>query len=90
MIPIKELINKIIWDPRENTEDYILYYLDRTDSSLKPIHFDNIKGIDGNFLVLRSGVEIPLHRIKLVKKIKKNKKPPEEGEEWIIVWERKF
>ncbi len=90
MIPIKELINKIIWDPRENTEDYILYYLDRTDSSLKPLLFKDIKRIDGNFLVLKSGVEIPLHRIKLVKKIKKSKKPSEKGEEWIVVWERKF
>ncbi len=90
MIPIKELINKIIWDPRENTEGYILYYLERTDSSLKPLLFKDIKRIDGNLLVLRQGVEIPLHRIKLVKKLKKSKKPSEKGEEWIVVWERKF
>ena len=69
MIPIKDLINKIKWDKKEIPEDYILIYLDFRKE--KPLPYTEIKRLEGNFMVLeRNGeeVEIPLHRIKKVKK----------------------
>ena len=79
MIPIRELINKIKFDDRENPEDYVLFYLDRVEDKLKPIKFVEIKRTEGNFMVLDRGdeeVEIPMHRIRKVEK---------KGE---VVWER--
>ena len=67
MITIKELLNKIKWDKRENPEDYTLYYLDRIEKKLKKIAYADITNIEGNFMLV-GDAEIPLHRIKEVKK----------------------
>ncbi len=77
MIPIKDLINKIKWDKRENPEDYILIYIDLDKE--KQISYTEIKRLEGNFMILEKQgqeVEIPLHRIR---KVKKNNK---------IIWKR--
>ena len=77
MIPIKDLINKIRWDKRENPEDYILVYIDLDKE--KQISYTEIKRLEGNFMILEKQgqeVEIPLHRIR---KVKKNNK---------IIWKR--
>lgn len=79
MLPIHKLINKILWDKREDPEDYILYYLDRISEKYKEIRFPNIKRVEGNFIVLEKDAEevnIPLHRIKHVKK------------KDLIIWQR--
>jgi len=79
MITIKNLISKIIWDKNENKDDYTLYYLDRVNNCLKPITFNDIIKIDGNFLQIKHNTEIkeiPLHRVKVVKKSGK------------VVWQR--
>ena len=67
MITIKELLNKIKWDKRESPEDYTLYYLDRIEKKLKKIAYADIASIEGNFMVV-GDAEIPLHRIKQVRK----------------------
>lgn len=77
MIPIREFLNKIKWDKREKPESYTLVYLDFG----KPVEvpYLSIKELDENFMVvLRNGkeAEIPLHRIRKVKK------------EGAVVWER--
>lgn len=79
MKPIKDLINKILWDEKENPEDYSLYYIDRIANEYKEIKFNEVKKLEGDFLVLEreEETEIPLHRIKFVKK------------KGVIVWERK-
>ena len=77
MIPIKDLINKIRWEKRENPEDYILVYIDLDKE--KQISYTEIKRLEGNFMILEKQgqeVEIPLHRIR---KVKKNNK---------IIWKR--
>jgi len=71
MQPIKELLNKIKWDKRENPEDYSIGYLDRVQNKIIEIGYNEIKKIEGNFLVLeREGEEvyIPTHRVREVKK----------------------
>ena len=71
MQPIKGLLNKIRWDKRENPEDYSIGYLDRVQNKIIEIGYNEIKKIEGNFLVLERDLEevyIPTHRIKVVKK----------------------
>ena len=79
MIPIKDLLNKIKWDKRENPEQHSIFYFDRVLDKLIKIPYTKIKKLEGSFMVLNNEEEsnIPLHRIKKV--IKKN----------VVVWERK-
>ncbi|MBI2654989.1 DUF504 domain-containing protein [Candidatus Woesearchaeota archaeon] len=78
-IPIKDLLNKIKWDKRENPEEYAIYYFDRILNRLISIPYKKIKRLEGSFMVLDNEEEtnIPLHRIK---KVTKNN---------AVVWERK-
>lgn len=71
MIPIKELLNKIKWDKRENPEDYTVGYYDRLRKEIIEFPFKAIKEIDENFMLVEiKGEEktIPLHAIKIVRK----------------------
>ena len=79
MQPIKELLNKIKWDYRENPEAYSIFYFDRILKKLIMIPYTKINRLEGSFMVLGNEEEsnIPLHRIKKVKK----------GN--IVIWERK-
>jgi len=76
MIDIKSMINKIIFDPREDSGEYLLYYYDRVEGSLVSLHIGDIDHIETNFLVTKDGRDIPLHRIRKIEK---------QGE---VVWER--
>ncbi|MBI2654443.1 DUF504 domain-containing protein [Candidatus Woesearchaeota archaeon] len=79
MITIKDLLNKIKWDKRENPEQYTLFYFDRIQKTLIKIPYTKIKKLEGSFMVLDNEEEtnIPLHRIKKVAK------------DNVVVWERK-
>lgn len=78
MIYIKDLLNKIKWDKREKPEDYKIYFLDRITNNYIELKYKDIKRLEGNFMVIdKAGeVQIPLHRIKFVKKKRK------------IIWQR--
>lgn len=78
-MPVNELLNKIKWSRKENPKDYLLFYYDRVENKLKEIGFEEILKVEEGFLSLRRGgkeVQIPLHRIKKVKK------------KGIIIWKR--
>lgn len=80
MISIRDLLNKIKWDKKENPKDYVLFYYDRIEDKFKEIKFAEIKSLSRNFLQIEINgreTDIPLHRIK---KVKKNRN---------VVWERK-
>lgn len=71
MKPIIDLLNKIKWDKRENLEDYEVFYFDRVSRKLIGIPYKSIKRIEGRFMAVEKDdkeTEIPLHRIKIVKK----------------------
>lgn len=71
MIRLKELINKIKWDKRENPEDYILAYWDNMTRKLVEFPYKAIKEKSKSFITIEMDgeeKEIPTHRIKLVKK----------------------
>lgn len=79
MISIKDLLNKIKWDKKEDPSGYTIVYKDRIENKYKEIDYDEIKKIEGTFMVLdREGeeVHIPLHR---VKQVRKNE---------MVVWDR--
>ena len=67
MQPIKELLNKIKWDKKENPEEYTIHYLDRITQKLKKIAYTDIEEIEGTFMLVGES-NIPLHRIKQVRK----------------------
>jgi len=69
MQPIKDLINKIKWDKRESPKDYSLIYIDL--GKKKELSYTDIKRLEGNFMIIERNneeTEIPLHRIREVKK----------------------
>ncbi len=77
MISIKNLLNKIKWDEKENPKDYEIAYMDRILQQEIKIKFNKISKIEENFMVVDEA-SIPLHRI--VKVYKKGK----------LIWERKI
>ena len=69
MITIKDLLNKIKWDEKEDENDYTLTYIDLGKE--KEIKYSDIKKIEGNFMKIIQDevwVEVPTHRIRKVKK----------------------
>ena len=76
MLPIKDLLNKIKWDEKENPGDFEIVYFDRVSKKEIKIGFKDISGVEDGFMTVNEA-SIPLHRI--IKVYKKNK----------LIWERK-
>ena len=76
MIPIKDLLNRIKWDEKENPKDYEIVYIDRVLQQEVKVKFKKISKIEEGFMIVDEA-SIPLHRI--VKVYKKGK----------LIWERK-
>ena len=68
MQPIQNLLNKIKWDKRENPEEYSIFYYDRILKELIEIPYEEIKRVEGTFMVLDNEDEsnVPFHRVKKV------------------------
>jgi len=68
MQPIQNLLNKIKWDKRENPEEYSIFYYDRILKDLIEIPYEEIKRVEGTFMVLDNEDEsnVPLQRVKKV------------------------
>jgi uncharacterized protein (UPF0248 family) len=70
MQTIRELINKLKWDKKENPKEYVFYYLDKKE--LKQLKFEEIKRLDGTFLVVgEDETYIPMHRVREVRMLGK-------------------
>lgn len=79
MKPVKDVLNKIVWDAREHPEEYVIEYLDRVENKIIELKFTDITRIEEGFLILeRRGEEvmIPTHRIRVIRR--KNE----------VVWQR--
>ncbi|MBI1969749.1 DUF504 domain-containing protein [Candidatus Woesearchaeota archaeon] len=71
MKPIQDIVNRILHDASLQKEEYVLFYYDRIEKVLKEIPATSIKKLEGTFLILHlegEEVEIPLHRIREVRK----------------------
>ena len=68
MQPIQNLLNKIKWDKRENPEEYSIFYYGRILKDLIEIPYEEIKRVEGTFMVLGDEDEsnVPLQRVKKV------------------------
>ncbi|MBW3015082.1 DUF504 domain-containing protein [Candidatus Woesearchaeota archaeon] len=80
MQTIKDLINKIKYDKRENPIDYTLFYYDRVSGKKVKIRYNDIIDIQGYTLVLEKNnreVYIPMHRIREVRR------------KGVLIWQRK-
>ena len=68
----RNTINMILWHPEmQITETEITYIHRGAPGNLKTINGDSIDRLDRGFLILKEGIQIPLHRI--VKITNKNK-----------------
>ena len=70
MISWFNILSKIKWDTKLNKEDCYIYYLDNINKKLTETKFNDIKEISKNFITLEDK-EIPLHRIKEIRKKEK-------------------
>ncbi|MBD3313980.1 DUF504 domain-containing protein [Candidatus Woesearchaeota archaeon] len=76
METIKDLVNRILWDEKENKEDYFFFYVDRVENRENEIKGRNVLKTDSNFIVVertrddgkKEQAEIPMHRIRRVMK----------------------
>lgn len=71
MIYIRDLLNKIKWDPNEHPKDYTIFYYDRIKKINKKLRFDYIKEIESLFILVEvddKKINLPIHRIREVRK----------------------
>jgi uncharacterized protein (UPF0248 family) len=71
MIFVKDFLNKIKWDPNLKKEEFEIFYEDRILKKMIGIRFKDIKEINDGFILIKKEneeVNIPLHRIKEIKK----------------------
>ncbi|MEK6961323.1 MAG: DUF504 domain-containing protein [Nanoarchaeota archaeon] len=83
MQTIRELLNKIRWDKKEDPYAFLIGYEDRLGKKIIEIPYPDIVKIDEGFMVLDEDTEIPLHRVRHVKREgeiiwKRQPKPPKE------------
>ena len=71
MMYILDLLNKIKWNQNLKPKEYTIIYFDRIKNIKKEIKFEKIKEFNNLTLIIKKEekeVEIPLHRIREVKK----------------------
>ena len=72
MHPLKNILNKVIWDRRENPEDYVITFVHRgAVEDLKTIPFARIQDVGNSWFTYQDDAEnettIPFHRVTSVK-----------------------
>ena len=70
MLACFDILNRIKHDKNLNKEDYLVYYLDNINKKLIEIKFNDIIEISKSFITLEDK-EIPIHRIKEIRKREK-------------------
>jgi len=72
--PLKNILNKILWDNRSNSKDYLVTYVHRgAPSDSKKIPFTSIRKIGKSWfslLEVDDEIQIPFHRIITVQNIR--------------------
>jgi uncharacterized protein (UPF0248 family) len=71
MIPIQDLLNNLKRDKNENPFQYTFSYLDRVANKLREVKYKDIAEVKDGFMTIvkeDSEAQIPLHRVKVVKK----------------------
>ncbi|MCD6477848.1 MAG: DUF504 domain-containing protein [Candidatus Aenigmarchaeota archaeon] len=66
---IVEFINKILWEGEISNYNFIIIHRGAPGDE-KNIPGEDVTGLKDRFLILRDGSKIPIHRIKIIRKIK--------------------
>jgi len=70
-MPIQDFLNKLKWDKNEDPFTYTFFYIDRVANRLRELKYKDIAEVEGGFMTIvkeDSEAQIPLHRIRMVKK----------------------
>jgi uncharacterized protein (UPF0248 family) len=71
---LRDILNKLLWDQRENTADYELTFIHRgAPTNVKVIRCDSITEVKASWFVYgdeRGETTIPFHRILTIKNAK--------------------
>ena len=75
MHPLKNILNKVFWDKRENPDHYALSFIHRGAlGDLKTISLTKIREVGNSWFTYGDDVEnettIPFHRVTLVKNMR--------------------
>lgn len=63
---IKSVINRVLWNPSLNPEDFRAIYVDRFEGACKEFSLADVERVEGTFIMLKSGALIPTHRIRKI------------------------
>ncbi|MBS7288027.1 MAG: DUF504 domain-containing protein [Candidatus Freyarchaeota archaeon] len=63
---VKSVINRVLWDPSLNPEDFRATYVDRFEGACKEFSLADVERVEGTFVTLKSGAFIPTHRIRKI------------------------
>jgi uncharacterized protein (UPF0248 family) len=65
--PLRELLNKILWDPKTNQQKYFISFKDfERESGVREIPGMQLITVDGFGMDILGGDYIPFHRIKRI------------------------
>lgn len=72
MHPLRNILNKIFWDEREDPRDYEITYAHRgAEGDERKISAEEVKDVGASWIKLRSeGTLIPFHRISTIKNVR--------------------
>ncbi|MDD1763361.1 MAG: RNA repair domain-containing protein [Methanobacteriaceae archaeon] len=60
----KNILNMVLWHPEMEIKDTLITHIHRgAKNNLKKIHGDSVAKLEGGFLILKDGTQIPFHRI---------------------------
>ena len=72
MIPIQDLLHRIVWDPEFGKADFEIGYVDRVAGGVVRVPFRDVRFDQGRHLILNaieedgSSATVPLHRVREV------------------------
>ena len=72
MHPLKNILNKVIWDKRESPDDHVITFIHRgAAENIKMIPFGKIRDVGSSWFTYQDETEnettIPFHRVTSVK-----------------------
>ncbi len=63
---VRDVVNRVIWDPSLNPEEFRVVYADRFKGAVKEFSVSDVERVEGFLIKLKGGRVIPLHRVKKV------------------------
>jgi len=75
--PLRNLLNRLLWDPHTSSNEYIIAFRSRgAPGDVEEINAENLVKVTRDYIYIRSGNElkaIPLHRIAYIRHVRSGK-----------------